>query len=191
MTRNKDIVETLLSKVVLSDLAQTLGMSVVKRQGNLKALCPFHQDTSPSLVLYDNPTSGDRPHFHCFACGAHGDIFHLTQEKLSKNFSEAVTWLANHYGVPLPGRPKHDATQSPDKTALGFRKDGLRRALEIYAADVNTKDILQKLAETRSFNPDFLQNAGLVVSSPNVLKVAALSDSKHRRLLADLERFSN
>ena len=34
-------------------------------------LCPFHEDRVPSLKLYDD-------HFHCFGCGAHGDVVDLT-----------------------------------------------------------------------------------------------------------------
>jgi DNA primase len=41
-------------------------------------LCPFHPDKNPSFAVYDD-------HYHCFACGAHGDAIDWlrTQEKLS------------------------------------------------------------------------------------------------------------
>ena len=40
----------------------------VNRYG--KALCPFHNDRHPSMVVYDD-------HYHCFACGEHGDVIDL------------------------------------------------------------------------------------------------------------------
>lgn len=47
----------------------------LKRTGphTYKGRCPLHSDSTPSLVAYTNDD-----HFHCFGCGAHGDIFHLT-----------------------------------------------------------------------------------------------------------------
>src|SRR5687767_12851929 len=101
MARSNDVVETLLSRVTLGDLADKLGLGVIRRNGVSKAICPFHDDTSPSLVIYEDDGSDLRAHFHCFSCGAHGDIFHLTQQKLAKSFPEAVSWLANNYGIPI------------------------------------------------------------------------------------------
>jgi DNA primase catalytic core len=186
MQRSNTVVETLLSKVSLVDLAERLDLGVTERSGSVKAVCPFHDDRSPSLVLYESVSAGDRPHYHCFACGAHGDIFHLTQQKLSKTFPEAVSWLANQYGVPLPNTRSIGATASP-AAEMGQSKDGLQRALDIFAAHAAALTELSKLADERGFETSFLASAGVVIALPGVLKRSALDVAGHRQLLADLE----
>jgi DNA primase catalytic core len=186
MQRSNTVVETLLSKVSLVDLAERLDLGVTERNGSAKAVCPFHDDRAPSLVLYESVSSGDRPHYHCFACGAHGDIFHLTQQKLSKTFPEAVAWLANQYGVPLPNTRGKGASAST-AAAVGHPKDGLQRAIDIFAAHPAAPDELSKLADERGFDSRFLASAGVVVAMPGVLKQSALDVAGHRQLLADLE----
>ena len=186
MQRSNTVVETLLSKVSLVDLAERLDLGVTERSGSVKAVCPFHDDRSPSLVLYEAVSSGDRPHYHCFACGAHGDIFHLTQQKLSKTFPEAVTWLANQYGVPFPNTRGIGSPTSP-AAEIGQSKDGLRRALDIFAAHAAAPTELSKLADERGFDTSFLASAGVVIAMPGVLKRFALDVAGHRQLLADLE----
>lgn len=187
MIRSDDVVETLLSSVSLTDLADRLSLGVVQRNGGAKAVCPFHDDTSPSLVLYESTNHSDRPHFHCFACGAHGDIFHLTQQKLSKSFPDAVVWLANQYGIPLPKRRGPESAKSTATVELGRRSDGLRRALDVFSAHRDTEGEITKLAVERGFDAEFLTSAGVVIATPGVLKRAALDVKGHRRLLADLE----
>lgn len=54
-------------------------------------LCPFHADRVPSLKLY-----GD--HFHCFGCGAHGDVVDLTAGLLGCSKAEAARQLEVDFG---------------------------------------------------------------------------------------------
>ncbi len=60
-------------------------------------LCPFHSEKSASFQV-DN----GRQFYHCFGCGASGDVFTFLMEYDKMNFSEAVTALANRAGIPLP-----------------------------------------------------------------------------------------
>lgn len=53
--------------------------------------CPFHEDRVPSLKLYDD-------HFHCFGCGAHGDVVDLTAGLLGCSKAEAARRLAADFG---------------------------------------------------------------------------------------------
>ena len=54
-------------------------------------LCPFHADKVPSLKLY-----GD--HFHCFGCGAHGDLIDLTAALLGCSKTDAARRLEADFG---------------------------------------------------------------------------------------------
>ena len=53
--------------------------------------CPFHADRVPSLKLYDD-------HFHCFGCGAHGDVVDLTAGLLGCSKAEAARRLLEDFG---------------------------------------------------------------------------------------------
>ncbi len=62
-----------------------------------KANCPFHKDHNPSFVVFP-----DEQQFHCFGCGAHGDIFDFVEGMEGCSFLEALKKLAFKAGVPFP-----------------------------------------------------------------------------------------
>jgi DNA primase len=64
--------------------------------GNLKGICPFHDEKSPSLSV--TPTRGL---YHCFGCGAGGDVIRFVQEIEHLSFGEAVESLAARAGIQL------------------------------------------------------------------------------------------
>lgn len=60
----------------------------LRRSGQNKvAVCPFHPDKSPSLVLYKDET------YHCFGCGAHGDVIDFVAGTQKLSVSEAIRYL--------------------------------------------------------------------------------------------------
>ncbi|MDP8235579.1 MAG: DNA primase [Candidatus Erginobacter occultus] len=70
----------------------------LKRSGrNFKALCPFHSEKTPSFTV-----SPDKQIFHCFGCGAGGDVFSFVMRKENMTFPEAVRYLARRANVQLP-----------------------------------------------------------------------------------------
>src|SRR5690348_12024958 len=73
---------------------------VLKKAGrNLKGLCPFHGEKTPSFVV-----SADRQIFHCFGCGKGGTIFDFVMEYHHVDFPEALEDLATAAGVKLTRR---------------------------------------------------------------------------------------
>ncbi|MBW2086011.1 MAG: DNA primase, partial [Deltaproteobacteria bacterium] len=70
----------------------------LKRAGRLyRGLCPFHAEKTPSFHV--NP---DRQFFHCFGCGVGGNVFRFLMLQKGVSFPEAVTELADRYGIDLP-----------------------------------------------------------------------------------------
>ena len=64
--------------------------------GSFKGLCPFHSEKSPSFNVRNSPAF-----YHCFGCGAGGDVFKFLQEIESLSFSDAVVKLADKLGYTL------------------------------------------------------------------------------------------
>jgi DNA primase len=96
--------ETLKEEVrARADVVDIIGR-VVKLQrasGAWKGLCPFHQEKTPSFHV--NPR---RQSYHCFGCGAGGDVFKFVMETERLDFMGALEKLAHQVGVPfeLDGR---------------------------------------------------------------------------------------
>lgn len=57
-----------------------------------KALCPFHNDRHPSLFVDDD-------HYHCYACGEHGDVIDFTAKLYGLKLYEAAQKLAYDFGI--------------------------------------------------------------------------------------------
>ncbi|MGE3623563.1 MAG: DNA primase [Bdellovibrionales bacterium] len=89
----------------LDELRNRLSMSEIAgkqlrltRAGReFKACCPFHNEKTPSFYIND-----DKQFFHCFGCGAHGDIIGFTMRHDRLSFPEAVEHLANLAGLEVP-----------------------------------------------------------------------------------------
>ena len=71
-------------------VAQRLGLQVKQH----KTLCPFHDDSYPSLSFRKNK-------FKCWSCGESGDTISLVMKVLNKNFLDACRWLADEHNVIL------------------------------------------------------------------------------------------
>lgn len=71
---------------------------VLKKVGRShKGLCPFHKEKSPSFTVRADP-----PVFHCFGCGAGGDVVEFVKLKEGLSFKDAIESLARRFGVTIP-----------------------------------------------------------------------------------------
>ena len=152
----------LLAKIPLEDVIQRLGIATERRGATTQALCPFHQDSRPSLNLYqaDGTTTA---HYHCFACGAHGNAIDLVKKILGLEFLPAVQWLAQQFGIKAPTqRSKQRAVNAAaSETALKF-------ALRIYDEKHDDLRFTTWCAE-REFDRKFLYEQGLRCITHGVL----------------------
>lgn len=80
------------------DIVDVIGQVVqLKRAGaNYKGLCPFHNEKTPSFSV-----SQSRQHFHCFGCGAKGDVIEFVMRYRNLSFPEAVEKLAEEHGIEM------------------------------------------------------------------------------------------
>jgi len=97
---NADIVEIVAEHVVLKQSGR-----------NYKALCPFHHEKTPSFIV-----SPEKQIYHCFGCGAGGNVFNFLMQVENISFPEAVRLLARRYGIAIPEPSRRDSVAS-----LGYR----------------------------------------------------------------------
>jgi DNA primase len=90
--------ETIEQIAAGNDIVEVIGSYFpLKRAGaNFKALCPFHQEKTPSFMV-----SPSRQTFHCFGCGAGGSAFRFVMEYEHVDFPEAVRKLAARAGITI------------------------------------------------------------------------------------------
>lgn len=82
-----------------SDIVDVISQYIpLKRTGrNFKAVCPFHQEKSPSFMVHP-----EKQIFRCFGCGAGGDVFAFIMRHENLNFPEALRQLADRARITLP-----------------------------------------------------------------------------------------
>jgi DNA primase len=120
-------IQDLLSRV---DIAEVVGRQVdLKKAGiNLKGLCPFHGEKSPSFIV-----SPSRQTYHCFGCGAHGDAIRFLMENAGMKFNDAVQDLAQQVGMQVP-----EDDSSPEER---------ERANKLRERQATLTDVLERAAE--------------------------------------------
>ncbi len=96
MQFSKSFPDELRSQITTSDV---VGKKVaLKKKGKeYSGLCPFHNEKSPSFTVNDQ-----KSFYHCFGCGAHGDIIGFTMQAEGLGFKDAVIKLANDYSIKIP-----------------------------------------------------------------------------------------
>ena len=111
------------------DLAQLIGEQVVLKpagRGQLKGLCPFHAEKTPSFHVHV-----DRGFFYCFGCGAKGDAFDYVMRTRGVGFVEALTMLGERTGVevepPSAKQGRRRDLQEVNAVALAFFRAQLER----------------------------------------------------------------
>ena len=105
-----------------SDIVAVVGsyLSVLPAAGSFKAVCPFHNDTRPSLQI-----DPKWQNFKCWACGKKGDVFTFVQEMEKVDFLEAREILARRANISL------DAEPGPNLARLKLL-DAMRWAEQVY-----------------------------------------------------------
>jgi len=92
-----------------TDIVRVIGEYVrLKKSGGSRyvGLCPFHQEKTPSFSVH-----AGHQFYHCFGCGASGDVYKFVMETERLTFPEAVRLLAERAGIPIPRQrgPEADA----------------------------------------------------------------------------------
>lgn len=103
-------------------------VNLVKAGRTFKGLCPFHTEKTPSFIV--NP---ERQKYHCFGCGAGGNVITFLMEFAGMTFPEAVRHLADRQGIEIP-RNADDGAREGETTRL---YEALEFAAEFFHERLN------------------------------------------------------
>jgi hypothetical protein len=84
-----------IASIAMTDVASALGIEWSQRSGGTcMCRCFVHDDTHPSMQLYTRDN-----HYHCYACGAHGDNIDMVMHAAQVSWHEACQWLMDRFGI--------------------------------------------------------------------------------------------
>jgi DNA primase len=175
-------VQDLLSRV---DIVEVVGRRVeLKKAGiNLKGLCPFHGEKTPSFIV-----SPSRQTYHCFGCGAHGDAIRFTTETAGLGFVDAVRELAQQAGLKVPDEPGSAedsaaaAQRRAERASLG---DVLARAAAHYQAQLKATPRAIEYLKRRGLSGEIAARFGLGYAPTGWRSLAGVFPRYDDRLLVD------
>jgi DNA primase catalytic core len=135
-----------------NDLAQVVaerGIEIRKKGSTLVALCPFHQEKTPSFTI--TPSKGL---FHCFGCGVSGDVIGFVSKHDKIPFSEALEALSKRAGLSLPEVMKERLRVLPKKIPISQKPAApspglLSRVVEHYHKTLCEREDAQEYLRRR------------------------------------------
>jgi DNA primase len=144
-----------------ADVVDVVGRYVQLKKGgaNLMGLCPFHGEKSPSFSV--SPT---KQFYHCFGCGKNGDAIRFLMDHTGLSFVEAVTDLAQQYGMAVPqdeASPQDRARAQEQRQRQNTLTSVLEKAAESYK--LHLKESSQAIAylKGRGLSGDVAKQFGL------------------------------
>ncbi|MBP7490717.1 MAG: DNA primase [Rhodoferax sp.] len=129
MTIPQTFIQELIAR---TDVVEIVGRYVQLKKGgaNFMGLCPFHGEKSPSFSV--SPT---KQFYHCFGCGKNGNAISFLMDHAGMSFVEAVTDLAQQYGLQVPeedATPQDRARAAEQRQKQHTLNDVLEKACDAY-----------------------------------------------------------
>lgn len=159
----------------------------LKRTGrDYVCLCPFHNEKTPSCHVHP-----DREFFHCFGCGAGGDVITFTMKYNNLDYWEAVKLLADRAGIPLP-EDNNDRRRSDDRKRMYEMNKEAARFFYDQLRSPEGRSCLDYLLNRRKLRPDTIKKYGMgfAPNSWSSLKMHMLSKGYTEQELVDASLLS-
>ncbi len=124
-------------------------------RNSYKCLCPFHDDSTPSMSIVP-----DKQFYHCFTCGAGGDIFKFLVDYEGISFGEALKKLAHEAGVELK------QTDQKKRDRLEQLYDIMKSTDAYYRSNITNQKALKYLSE-RDIDLEWAKDFGIGFATEN------------------------
>lgn len=135
-------------------LSEVIGKQLpIKRAGReFHALCPFHKEKSPSFTIND-----EKGFFHCFGCGAHGDVIGFTMDFDRLSYPEAVEKLATQAGMQMPTYSRAEIEREEKASGLQQVVEEAAQWFEQQFDGSAEGDLARSYVRERGLKPETLQ----------------------------------
>lgn len=130
-----EVIDDIRERNDIVEVISELGLPLKSAGKAYKALCPFHNEKTPSFTV-----SPEKQLFKCFGCDTGGNVITFLQKHEGKTFIEAVEWLADRIGVALPSKDARSRQVSQRRLEL---QDLNRFAMEYFHQQLLTPAIGQ------------------------------------------------
>jgi len=131
---------------VSSDIVKVVESYIpLKKAGvNYTALCPFHQEKTPSFFV-----SPQKQIYHCFGCGEGGNVFSFVMKMEGVSFPEAVKLLAERAHIPIP-----ETKTSPQEKRKKFCYSVMEKVKNFYVENLKKSAIARSFIQKRGITPE-------------------------------------
>ena len=156
---SKEIIDEIILR---NDIEHLIGSYVSLRRagGNMKGLCPFHSEKTPSFTVYPADNS-----FYCFGCGVGGDAITFIKKMEHLDYPDAVEFLAKRAGITIPDSqnsqyhsgPKIDKKRIYDMNVVAAKYFNAN----LFSNDPKAKAALAYFTEKRGLSISTIKHFGL------------------------------
>ena len=180
MAITPQFLDELRSRVPVSDVVGKR-VKLAKKGREFIGLCPFHSEKTPSFTVND-----DKAFYHCFGCGANGDIIRFVTETEGLTFPEAVAKLAGMAGLTVPQATPEERQRAERAKSL---QDACEAALRFFRRRLNEPAGADALAylQRRGLKPETIEafRLGWAPDGRNILKQALTGEGFPEPMLVE------
>ena len=145
--------DQLRTRVTLSSVI--MRTTKLQRAGHeWKACCPFHDEKTPSFTVNDA-----KGFYHCFGCGAHGDVIRWMTDQRGLQFMDAVKELAAEAGMDMPAPDPREAQRAQKRAGL---HDAMGAAQEFFVSELTSQrgQVARDYLAKRGFSSAIMREFG-------------------------------
>lgn len=161
-------IDELRARVSIADVVGAK-VKLTKKGREYQGLCPFHNEKTPSFTV--NESKG---FYHCFGCGAHGDIIKFEMEANGLPFIDALQKLAHQAGLQMPQLSAKDKKEEDERKSL---YEIMETACAFFERELRMPDGasgLKYFTEKRDLSPETLKKFRLGFAPNNNALMAHL-----------------
>lgn len=153
----RNFIDDLVERADIVDIIDSR-VKLKKAGRNYQALCPFHDEKSPSFSV--NP---DKQFYYCFGCGAGGNVLSFVMDYERLDFPQAIENLAHYYGLEVPREqlnPQQEKTQKRKRDLYDIMEGAARFYREQLTLMQNSQ-VANAYVRQRGISPEIAQQYGI------------------------------
>lgn len=179
---SRHFIDELIAKADIFDIIDNY-LSLRKAGSDYIAICPFHHEKTPSFTV-----SQEKQFYHCFGCGAHGNVISFLMDYAALDFVEAVHELADRMGMKVVYDWNQSLAHQTDSVTDSYQPlyEILAQAARYYRQQLRLSPVAISYLKNRQLTGEVARDFGLGYAPPgwdNLLKTLGTDAQKRTYLL--------